>query len=108
MREPSSSTSQRAVEVFKWNCGIPGRAKGPWEAALLSLKLAETRLQGATYALTMEFTEDYPSKPPKCKFAHVRHLSLATLGFIMSSCRCTESRCSIQTCILRAPFALAS
>lgn len=31
-------------------------------------------LQGATYALTMEFTEDYPSKPPKCKFAHVPRL----------------------------------
>eukprot|EP00439_Symbiodinium_sp_Y106_P023858 s7408_g2.t3 len=47
----------KGQNVFKWNCGIPGRAKGPWE--------------GATYALTMEFTEDYPSKPPKCKFAHV-------------------------------------
>ncbi|CAE8636349.1 unnamed protein product, partial [Polarella glacialis] len=43
--------------VYKWNCGIPGRAKGPWE--------------GGTYALTMEFTEDYPSKPPKCKFVVV-------------------------------------
>ena len=40
---------------FKWICGIPGRAKGPWE--------------GATYALTMDFTEDYPGKPPKCKIA---------------------------------------
>eukprot|EP00930_Biecheleria_cincta_P054437 TRINITY_DN4056_c0_g2_i1.p1 TRINITY_DN4056_c0_g2~~TRINITY_DN4056_c0_g2_i1.p1 ORF type:complete len:171 (-),score=37.88 TRINITY_DN4056_c0_g2_i1:54-566(-) len=47
----------KGQNVFKWNCGIPGRAKGPWE--------------GATYALTMEFTEDYPSKPPKCKFLHV-------------------------------------
>mmetsp|Transcript_29475 Transcript_29475/g.68366 ORF Transcript_29475/g.68366 Transcript_29475/m.68366 type:complete len:170 (-) Transcript_29475:106-615(-) len=44
----------KGQNVFKWNCGIPGRSKGPWE--------------GATYALTMEFTEDYPSKPPKCKF----------------------------------------
>ena len=26
VREGSSS------QVFKWNCGIPGRAKGPWEA----------------------------------------------------------------------------
>jgi len=47
----------KGQNVFKWHCGIPGRAKGPWE--------------GATYAMTMEFTEDYPSKPPKCKFVQV-------------------------------------
>ncbi|CAK0828462.1 unnamed protein product [Prorocentrum cordatum] len=47
----------KGQNVFKWNCGIPGRAKGPWE--------------GAAYALTMEFTEDYPSKPPKCKFMQI-------------------------------------
>ena len=35
-------------------CGIPGKAGTIWE--------------GGVYPLTMEFTEEYPSKPPKCKF----------------------------------------
>lgn len=37
------------------NCGIPGKAGTIWE--------------GGVYPLTMEFTEEYPSKPPKCKFS---------------------------------------
>lgn len=28
-----------------------------------------TNWEGGVYPLTMEFTEEYPSKPPKCKFA---------------------------------------
>eukprot|EP01099_Mayorella_cantabrigiensis_P000672 TRINITY_DN1298_c0_g1_i1.p1 TRINITY_DN1298_c0_g1~~TRINITY_DN1298_c0_g1_i1.p1 ORF type:complete len:186 (+),score=47.25 TRINITY_DN1298_c0_g1_i1:75-560(+) len=40
--------------LFVWKCGIPGKPGTAWE--------------GATYPLTMEFSEDYPSKPPKCKF----------------------------------------
>merc|ERR1711904_743376 len=40
--------------MFKWEAGIPGKEGTPWENGL--------------YNLTMEFTEDYPSKPPKCKF----------------------------------------
>jgi Ubiquitin-conjugating enzyme len=37
---------------MKWSCGIPGKANTIWDPAV--------------YPLTMEFTEDYPSKPPKC------------------------------------------
>merc|ERR1712100_852417 len=40
--------------IFKWEAGIPGKEKTPWE--------------GGLFKLTLEFTEDYPSKPPKCKF----------------------------------------
>lgn len=39
---------------MKWLCKIPGKKGTPWE--------------GGEYTLTMEFTDDYPSKPPKCKF----------------------------------------
>lgn len=51
--------------------------------------LYSSSLQGATYALTMEFTEDYPSKPPKCKFAHVldsdlRHFQWKTKTWVHS------------------------
>ena len=35
-------------------CGIPGKEGTIWE--------------GGVYPLTMEFSGDYPSKPPKCKF----------------------------------------
>ena len=34
-----------------WKCYIPGKEKTLWE--------------GGFYPLTMEFTEDYPAKPPK-------------------------------------------
>jgi ubiquitin-conjugating enzyme E2 I len=39
---------------MKWVCGIPGKDGTLWE--------------GGTFPLTIEFSDDYPSKPPKCKF----------------------------------------
>jgi len=39
---------------MKWNCHIPGKSDTDWE--------------GGFYPLTMEFSEDYPTKPPQCKF----------------------------------------
>jgi len=44
-------------DVYKWICGIPGRVKGPWEGAVLKL--------------IIEFSDEYPGKPPKCKFAGI-------------------------------------
>jgi ubiquitin-conjugating enzyme E2 I len=41
--------------AFCRKCGIPGKAGTIWE--------------GGVYPLTIEFTEEYPSKPPKCKFS---------------------------------------
>jgi len=49
------TNSDGSANLLLWECGIPGKPSTPWE--------------GAVYQLTMEFTEDYPSKPPKCKFA---------------------------------------
>eukprot|EP00002_Diphylleia_rotans_P016187 TRINITY_DN3147_c0_g1_i1.p1 TRINITY_DN3147_c0_g1~~TRINITY_DN3147_c0_g1_i1.p1 ORF type:complete len:164 (-),score=29.37 TRINITY_DN3147_c0_g1_i1:158-649(-) len=43
-----------ATDLMKWECGIPGKDGTPWE--------------GGEYKLTMEFSEDYPSKPPRCRF----------------------------------------
>ncbi|GAB4816303.1 hypothetical protein N2152v2_003349 [Parachlorella kessleri] len=42
------------TNLMKWKCYIPGKEKTEW--------------QGGLYPLSMEFTEDYPAKPPKCKF----------------------------------------
>lgn len=44
-------------DIMKWICKIPGKKSSAWE--------------GGEYVLTMEFSEDYPSKPPKCKFTPV-------------------------------------
>eukprot|EP01102_Stenamoeba_stenopodia_P004659 TRINITY_DN14978_c0_g1_i1.p1 TRINITY_DN14978_c0_g1~~TRINITY_DN14978_c0_g1_i1.p1 ORF type:complete len:161 (-),score=8.76 TRINITY_DN14978_c0_g1_i1:79-561(-) len=43
-----------SLNMFRWLCGIPGKAGTSWE--------------GGIYPLTCEFTEDYPSRPPKCRF----------------------------------------
>ena len=42
------------LDLFRWTCGIPGKVDTSWA--------------GGRYKLTLEFSEDYPSKPPKCKF----------------------------------------
>eukprot|EP00802_Teleaulax_amphioxeia_P025910 Tamp_26855.p2 GENE.Tamp_26855~~Tamp_26855.p2 ORF type:complete len:171 (+),score=19.42 Tamp_26855:27-515(+) len=41
-------------ELMRWKCGIPGKEGTVWANGL--------------FPLTMEFSEDYPHKPPKCKF----------------------------------------
>ena len=55
--KPTPGSEAQTANILKWQCGIPGRAGTAWE--------------GATYKLSMEFTEDYPGKPPKCRFLFV-------------------------------------
>lgn len=43
-----------ATDLMTWICQIPGPKESIWE-------------QGV-YNLTMEFTNDYPLKPPRCQF----------------------------------------
>eukprot|EP01114_Cavostelium_apophysatum_P013512 TRINITY_DN3288_c0_g2_i1.p1 TRINITY_DN3288_c0_g2~~TRINITY_DN3288_c0_g2_i1.p1 ORF type:complete len:160 (-),score=16.62 TRINITY_DN3288_c0_g2_i1:38-517(-) len=43
-----------STNLMVWECGIPGKPNTNWE--------------GAVFPLTIEFSEDYPSKPPKCRF----------------------------------------
>ena len=40
-----------SADLMKWQCHIPGKPRTDWE--------------GGFFPLTMEFTEDYPAKPPK-------------------------------------------
>ena len=61
-------------DLFRWECKIPGK-KGVsalfiWIFVLLFAFL-QSLWEGGIYKLTMEFTEDYPNKPPKCKFSPV-------------------------------------
>ena len=51
---------------MKWSCGIPAKPNTIWDPAV--------------YPLTMEFTEDYPSKPPKCMFFDCSSFVLWSLG----------------------------
>eukprot|EP01001_Neometanema_parovale_P010164 NODE_6397_length_850_cov_158.075653_g6161_i0.p1 GENE.NODE_6397_length_850_cov_158.075653_g6161_i0~~NODE_6397_length_850_cov_158.075653_g6161_i0.p1 ORF type:complete len:162 (-),score=31.71 NODE_6397_length_850_cov_158.075653_g6161_i0:309-794(-) len=46
-----------SLDLMHWEVGIPGKPGTPWENGL--------------YRLTMDFSDDYPSKPPKCRFAPV-------------------------------------
>ncbi|CAN0424173.1 unnamed protein product [Pylaiella littoralis] len=66
-----------STDLLRWECGLPGPVIVGW----LHLRLLKAQMQkwakvvgvdtdwaGGLYKVTMEFTEDYPSKPPKCKF----------------------------------------
>lgn len=41
--------------MLKWRCHIPGKQGTDWD--------------GGYFPLTMEFSEDYPAKPPKVFFS---------------------------------------
>eukprot|EP01002_Notosolenus_urceolatus_P010409 NODE_3735_length_888_cov_92.854589_g2749_i1.p1 GENE.NODE_3735_length_888_cov_92.854589_g2749_i1~~NODE_3735_length_888_cov_92.854589_g2749_i1.p1 ORF type:complete len:168 (+),score=57.45 NODE_3735_length_888_cov_92.854589_g2749_i1:187-690(+) len=43
--------------LLRWEAGIPGKDDGPWA--------------GGEYRLVMDFSDDYPAKPPKCQFKPV-------------------------------------
>ncbi|KAJ4850855.1 SUMO-conjugating enzyme sce1 [Turnera subulata] len=43
-----------SLDLMVWKCVIPGKPGTDWE--------------GGYFPLTIHFSEDYPSKPPKCKF----------------------------------------
>eukprot|EP00347_Sterkiella_histriomuscorum_P003324 403364722 len=55
--KPMTGDDKESSDLFRWECTIPGKQGSPWE--------------GGVYKLTMEFSEDYPNKPPKCKFQPV-------------------------------------
>ena len=49
------TTDGGQTDLLNWTCLVPGKESTDWA--------------GGTYEVTMDFTEDYPSKPPVCKFA---------------------------------------
>ena len=78
-------------DVMFWNCIIPGKANvrclqhhacthaasarcaasAPFATDAFRFARAQTIWEGGRFKLTMEFSEDYPTKPPKCKFTPV-------------------------------------
>ncbi len=49
-----SKNEDGSNNLLRWKCGIAGKVGSAWE--------------GGLYRLTMFFTEDFPNKPPTCKF----------------------------------------
>eukprot|EP00878_Enallax_costatus_P005684 GHUV01005961.1.p1 GENE.GHUV01005961.1~~GHUV01005961.1.p1 ORF type:complete len:160 (+),score=7.96 GHUV01005961.1:240-719(+) len=43
-----------SIDLTKWSCKIPGKADTDWA--------------GGLYPLSIVFSEEYPTKPPMCKF----------------------------------------
>lgn len=48
---PLVFTLCRSTNLMKWKCHVPGKLGTDWE--------------GGFYPITMEFSDDYPTKPPK-------------------------------------------
>ncbi|KAJ3296129.1 E2 SUMO-conjugating protein ubc9 [Blyttiomyces sp. JEL0837] len=46
--------ADNSLNLMSWQVGIPGKAGTPWE--------------NGVYKILMTFPDDYPQKPPKCKF----------------------------------------
>ena len=48
------SSGNETLDMFNWECGIPGKKQTPWEKGL--------------YTLHLKFSNNYPSQAPKCSF----------------------------------------
>ncbi|KAK4362482.1 hypothetical protein RND71_017723 [Anisodus tanguticus] len=81
-----------------WHCSIPGT---DWE--------------GGHYPLTMHFSEDYPSQPPKCKFPKVFFhinvyssgdvcLSILNAGFVSTTSCCHSVILCVADLYLQLPI----
>jgi ubiquitin-conjugating enzyme E2 I len=68
------SNGDGSTNFFKWVAGIPGKPSTDWE--------------GGIYTVTMEFSEEYPSRPPKCKLFLKNYFTTIGFGdeFYLSSC----------------------
>ncbi|CAJ1005338.1 putative Ubiquitin-conjugating enzyme [Leishmania naiffi] len=53
----AAAATPAGLDLLHWEAGIPGKPGTPWE--------------GGEFRLRLNFTEDYPTKPPKCVFTPV-------------------------------------
>ena len=69
-------------DLFKWEAKIPGKKDvsiylntqqllNDMKLTFISSTYFQSLWEGGVYKMTLEFTEDYPNKPPKCKFVPV-------------------------------------
>ncbi|VVC27149.1 Ubiquitin-conjugating enzyme E2,Ubiquitin-conjugating enzyme/RWD-like [Cinara cedri] len=61
-----------SLNLLLWQCIIPGKKGTPWE--------------NGKYALTLTFSDDYPTTPPKCKFTPpLYHVNIYPSGTVCLS-----------------------
>lgn len=68
---------------MKWNCFIPGKPGTDWE--------------GGFYPLSMEFSEDYPTKPPKVRACGVSSVFMYTWPCTVRKAPCLLTHKHINT-----------
>jgi ubiquitin-conjugating enzyme E2 I len=69
-----TKNSDGSLNMFVWKCTIPGKVGVSVKYSLMSYKfvncitiLEQTIWEGGLFPLSCIFTEEYPSKPPKCE-----------------------------------------
>jgi Ubiquitin-conjugating enzyme len=62
--QPSADGS---TDMFRWKAGIPGKEGTDW--------------QGGVFTVSMEFSEEYPARPPRCKESQSDSRTTATSVF---------------------------
>lgn len=66
------SNKDGSSNLMKWEAGIPGKVGTDWE--------------GGVYKVHLEFSDDYPDEPPKCKFVPpLFHVNVFSSGAICLS-----------------------
>lgn len=65
-----TSKGDGSSDIMKWEAGIPGKEGTDWE--------------NGVFKVSMEFSEDYPSKPPKCKSILVSGASFFAVHLIVA------------------------
>ena len=77
--KPQRNGNDGSTNMFQWQAGIPGKKGTDWE--------------GGVYKVSMEFSEEYPSKPPKCTYRS---------GIIMWNATgvraCMHASCWVRVC----------
>jgi ubiquitin-protein ligase len=46
------ASADGSTDMFRWKAGIPGKEGTDW--------------QGGVFTVSMEFSEEYPARPPRC------------------------------------------
>ena len=55
--KPMMKADGETMDLFRWQASIPGKPKTDWA--------------GGVYKLIIEFSDEFPNRPPKCKFTPV-------------------------------------
>ncbi len=93
--KPETVPGSGNLNMMRWVCGIPGPkdvsclqcfSPAVLLRAFFDCARWQTPWEGAIYELVLEFPEEYPDKPPKCRFpAHFFHPNVYPSGTVCLS-----------------------